>query len=124
MLSVLASENPALRDKLTSSLMAERLSNVPDSIWGEITKLSHEYDAVNLGQGMPDFLAPVSVLKALEEVAKSKDWRFHQYTGTEVSLTIAYYVLMRTKCVHFDLGTRKTSQCVIQAVLFAVQARN
>lgn len=51
----------------------------------EFVKLSNEYDAVNLGQGFPDFSPPDFAVRAFQQ-ATSGDFMLNQYTLAFVSL--------------------------------------
>jgi aspartate/methionine/tyrosine aminotransferase len=45
-------------------MLADRVSHFSESVIREMTRLSHEYEALNLGQGMPDFQTPQEIKDA------------------------------------------------------------
>ena len=58
---------------------SERTSRFTESVIRRMTRVAHEYNAVNLSQGFPDFHPPAELLKALEAVATQGP---HQYAVT------------------------------------------
>lgn len=50
--------------------IANRISNMPTSIFSTISKMAIEYNATNLGQGFPDFDGPQWITEALCQAAK------------------------------------------------------
>jgi aspartate/methionine/tyrosine aminotransferase len=50
---------------------AHRLAGLTESVIREMTRLSNQYDAINLSQGFPDFDPPREVLKAAIEALKA-----------------------------------------------------
>lgn len=59
--------------------LSTRVATFTDSVIRRMTRISDEYDAINLSQGFPDFDPPVEIMTALEEVAKKGP---HQYSIT------------------------------------------
>ena len=59
--------------------LSNRTANFTDSVIRRMTRISNEYNAVNLSQGFPDFEPPKEILDRLAEVAKED---FHQYSIT------------------------------------------
>lgn len=59
--------------------LSNRLEGFTESVIRKMTRISNEYDAINLSQGFPDFDPPKEILKKLEEVAKEGP---HQYSVT------------------------------------------
>jgi aspartate/methionine/tyrosine aminotransferase len=51
----------------------------------EFTRLSKEYDVVNLGQGFPDFSPPDFAVQAFQQ-ATTGNFMLNQYTSAFVSL--------------------------------------
>lgn len=49
----------------------------PPTVWTEFSRLSQEYDVVNLGQGFPDWQPPQFAIEALTDAATTDH---HQYT--------------------------------------------
>lgn len=59
--------------------LSERTASFTDSVIRRMTRISLQYDAVNLSQGFPDFEPPKPILDRLAEVAHED---FHQYSIT------------------------------------------
>lgn len=59
--------------------LSSRTDNFTDSVIRRMTRVSMEYDAVNLSQGFPDFDPPKEILERLAEVTKED---YHQYSIT------------------------------------------
>jgi kynurenine---oxoglutarate transaminase / cysteine-S-conjugate beta-lyase / glutamine---phenylpyruvate transaminase len=59
---------------------AKRIEEYGDSVWVEIAALVKKYEAVNLGQGMPNFAAD-DFVKDAATAAVSEDW--NQYTRSQ-----------------------------------------
>ena len=59
--------------------LSERTLGFTDSVIRRMTRISMEYDAVNLSQGFPDFDPPRAILDRLAEVSNED---FHQYSIT------------------------------------------
>ena len=59
--------------------LSHRTETFTDSVIRRMTRISDEYDAVNLSQGFPDFDPPHEILDRLAEVAHED---FHQYSIT------------------------------------------
>lgn len=57
--------------------MAQRVANTTTTIFTEINQLAARYDAINLGQGKPDFDAPQAVLDATVDAMRAGT--FNQY---------------------------------------------
>nr|XP_021504445.1 kynurenine--oxoglutarate transaminase 1 isoform X4 [Meriones unguiculatus] len=64
---------------MAKQLQARRLDGIDRNPWVEFIKLSKEYDAVNLGQGFPDFSPPDFAVQAFQQ-ATSGDFMLNQYT--------------------------------------------
>lgn len=62
--------------------LSDRTASFTDSVIRRMTRVSLQYDAVNLSQGFPDFDPPAKLLKKLEEVSKNPEPRYHQYSIT------------------------------------------
>ena len=60
-------------------MLADRVSHFSESVIREMTRIAHEYGAINLGQGMPDFETP-------QEIKDAACWAiqegFNQYAIT------------------------------------------
>jgi len=52
-------------------LPAARISTIPESIFATMSRLAVEYDAVNLGQGFPDFDGPAWIIAEAHDAMKS-----------------------------------------------------
>jgi kynurenine--oxoglutarate transaminase/cysteine-S-conjugate beta-lyase/glutamine--phenylpyruvate transaminase len=52
----------------------------------EFSQLALDYNPVNLGQGFPDFAAPLHICKALSDVVMSENHFLNQYTRGFVRL--------------------------------------
>lgn len=59
--------------------LSKRTETFTDSVIRRMTRVSLQYDAVNLSQGFPDFDPPKEILDRLAEVTKED---FHQYSIT------------------------------------------
>lgn len=59
--------------------LSRRTAGFTDSVIRRMTRISNQYDAVNLSQGFPDFEPPREILRRLAEVT---DEDFHQYSIT------------------------------------------
>ncbi len=59
--------------------LSDRTSTFTDSVIRRMTRISNQFDAVNLSQGFPDFEPPQEILQRLEEVTRED---FHQYSIT------------------------------------------
>ncbi|CAJ1070188.1 kynurenine--oxoglutarate transaminase 3-like [Xyrichtys novacula] len=64
---------------MSRRLCARRTEGVDKNIWVEFTKLAADYNAVNLGQGFPDFPPPKFVQDAFCEALRGGPM-MHQYT--------------------------------------------
>jgi hypothetical protein len=47
------------------SRLASRFSGIDKSIFSEMTRLAQQYQAINLGQGFPDFYGPEKLLQCI-----------------------------------------------------------
>ncbi|XP_070286609.1 kynurenine--oxoglutarate transaminase 1 isoform X2 [Myotis yumanensis] len=72
-------QNPLDMLTMAKRLHARRLDGIDHNPWVEFTKLASEYDAVNLGQGFPDFPPPDFAVEAFQH-AVSGDFMLNQYT--------------------------------------------
>ena len=59
--------------------LSERTASFTDSVIRRMTRISLQYDAVNLSQGFPDFAPPKEILDRLAQVAYEG---YHQYSIT------------------------------------------
>ena len=59
--------------------LSERTAGFTDSVIRRMTRVSMQYDAVNLSQGFPDFEPPKELLDRLAQVAYED---YHQYSIT------------------------------------------
>ena len=59
--------------------LSDRTASFTDSVIRRMTRISDEYDAINLSQGFPDFAPPKAITERLSEVALSGP---HQYAIT------------------------------------------
>lgn len=59
--------------------LSNRTKNFTDSVIRRMTRVSNEYQAINLSQGFPDFEPPEEITTRLAEVAKED---YHQYSIT------------------------------------------
>ncbi|BFZ05904.1 hypothetical protein BsWGS_08942 [Bradybaena similaris] len=60
--------------------VAHRLRGTEKNIWVDISRMAVENNALNLGQGFPDFMAPETIVSCLKEVANDNNPLLHQYT--------------------------------------------
>jgi kynurenine--oxoglutarate transaminase/cysteine-S-conjugate beta-lyase/glutamine--phenylpyruvate transaminase len=63
---------------MSSPYAAERTSVTGTNVWVEFTGLAAKYNAINLGQGFPNFAAPLFIKKALSEAVMNDP--LNQYT--------------------------------------------
>jgi N-succinyldiaminopimelate aminotransferase len=74
--------------------MAQRVANFGTTIFSEINNLARQYDAVNLGQGAPDFDGPPPVVEAAVDALRSKLNQYAPGTGMpKVKEAIARHAL-------------------------------
>ena len=66
--------------------LSERTAGFTDSVIRRMTRVSMQYDAVNLSQGFPDFEPPKELLDRLAQVAYED---YHQYSLPGVRRTSA-----------------------------------
>lgn len=59
--------------------LSDRTTTFTDNVIRRMTRISNQYNAVNLSQGFPDFEPPQQILNRLAEVTKED---FHQYSTT------------------------------------------
>lgn len=59
--------------------LSTRTANFTDSVIRRMTRISNQYNAVNLSQGFPDFEPPREILDRLAEVTRED---YHQYSTT------------------------------------------
>ena len=62
--------------------LSDRTRGFTDSVIRRMTRISLQYDAVNLSQGFPDFDPPKAMLDRLAQVAGDPGDAFHQYSIT------------------------------------------
>ncbi|XP_045052931.2 kynurenine--oxoglutarate transaminase 1 isoform X2 [Desmodus rotundus] len=76
-----ASLSRCLHQTLTMAkqLQARRLDGVAHNPWVEMSQLTSQYEAVNLGQGFPDFPPPDFAVEAFRQAVTS-DFMLNQYT--------------------------------------------
>jgi len=60
--------------------MAKRVEGHVESVWVEFGRMAAENQAVNLGQGFPDFFPPSFVTESIKDVANSSNPFSYQYT--------------------------------------------
>lgn len=77
--------------------LSNRTANFTDSVIRRMTRISKQYNAVNLSQGFPDFDPPKEILDRLAEVTKED---FHQYSITWGSQN--FREALATKIQHFS----------------------
>uniref|UniRef100_UPI0000476876 kynurenine--oxoglutarate transaminase 1 isoform c n=1 Tax=Mus musculus TaxID=10090 RepID=UPI0000476876 len=65
---------------MSKQLQARRLEGIDHNPWVEFTRLSKEYDVVNLGQGFPDFSPPDFAVQAFQQ-ATTGNFMLNQYTS-------------------------------------------
>ncbi|XP_062937652.1 kynurenine--oxoglutarate transaminase 1 isoform X1 [Cynocephalus volans] len=65
---------------MAKQLQARRLDGIDYNPWVELVQLASESDAVNLGQGFPDFQPPDFAVAAFQQ-AISGNFMLNQYTG-------------------------------------------
>ena len=59
--------------------IADRLTHFTESVIREMTRVAHQYDAINLSQGFPDFDPPEELINAAKQAL---DDGFNQYAIT------------------------------------------
>ncbi len=83
--------------------LSNRTATFTDSVIRRMTRISNQYNAVNLSQGFPDFEPPAEILKRLAEVTKED---FHQYSTTWGSQN--FREALAAKIQHFSGVNRRT----------------
>ncbi|XP_050414957.1 kynurenine--oxoglutarate transaminase 3 isoform X1 [Patella vulgata] len=81
--SVIISCKPQICQKRMASSkhgISRRLLESQKSLWVEFSKLALEHNALNLGQGFPDFQPPQFLLDALKDAAANGNYLMNQYT--------------------------------------------
>ena len=56
------------------------------NFWVEFTGLAREYNAVNLGQGFPDYASYAEINDKVKEIADKSSHLIHQYTRSAGNL--------------------------------------
>lgn len=103
--------------------IAKRWDSTGKSIFSEMTSLANIYNAVNLGQGFPDFYGPTKLLEAISKEVLSCHNQYSPSHG-EASLRkeISYYVESTTGVVYdFDTEITITSGAS-EAIYCAINA--
>lgn len=77
--------------------LSNRTATFTDSVIRRMTRISNQYNAVNLSQGFPDFEPPKEILDRLAQVTKED---FHQYSTTWGSQN--FRDALATKIQHFS----------------------
>ncbi len=67
---------------MAKDFSADRIKNIPTSIFSTMSKLAYEYNAVNLGQGFPDFDGPDWIKEAAFEAMKDGKNQYAPTQGT------------------------------------------
>jgi len=70
----------------------------------EFGRLAVENQALNLGQGFPDYFPPSYVTEALKQVAESSNPFIHQYTRSYVRYLSACWRFYQFYCVFLLLN--------------------
>jgi len=72
----------------SSSILSPRLHGLDQpTVWHEFSPLAQEYDAVNLGQGFPDWDPPPFVIEAMKEATNNR--HANQYARSSAHLPLA-----------------------------------
>lgn len=59
----------------------ERFTKTGDkNVWAEFTGLARQYDAVNMGQGFPNYQSIPYINEECRKMLSEENWQFHQYT--------------------------------------------
>ncbi|GMI11961.1 hypothetical protein TrRE_jg9140 [Triparma retinervis] len=75
---------------MASSSSANDLSQLSKpTVWHEFTPLANEHNAVNLGQGFPNWDPPAFVVKSMEETVNVKGTSTNQYCRPQCHLPLA-----------------------------------
>lgn len=103
--------------------IADRWSSTGKSIFSEMTSLSHVYNAINLGQGFPDFYGPTRLLDAISKHVLTCHNQYSPSPG-EVPLRkeVSYYVEATTGVIYdpnsevtITSGASEALYCAINA---------
>jgi len=86
---------PSLRAKTVRPLVSRKASQFTESVIREMTRLSQQFDAINLAQGMPDFPSP-SEVKSAAVKAIEDDLNQYEITWGSVELRQAIAEKART----------------------------
>ncbi len=82
------SKNNALNDVQQHYCLNSVYGKVNDSnMWVELTGLTKEYKATNMGQGFPDYSSYNHINKVIQDVLNESSSLIHQYTRSSGNLT-------------------------------------
>ncbi len=59
-----------------------------DNFWNEISNMAHQFKAVNLGQGFPDYQSATYLREIIRNTLEESDDLIYQYTRSPVSYII------------------------------------
>ncbi|KAK3771364.1 hypothetical protein RRG08_050415 [Elysia crispata] len=59
--------------------LAKKLHGTEKNVWVDISKMAVAHNAINLGQGFPDFMAPDHVVEKIKEAVADHNPSIHQY---------------------------------------------
>lgn len=91
--------------------LSSRTADFTDSVIRRMTRISNQYQAVNLSQGFPDFDPPREILDRVKEVANEN---FHQYSitwGAENTRTALAEKQSKLMGFHIDPETEVVITC-------------
>ncbi len=90
---------------------ADRIKSMPTSIFSTMSKLSVEYNAVNLGQGFPDFSGPQWLM---DEAYKAMKEGKNQYAPSNGILSLKK-ILSEVQKKYYDLDWNQDTEITITA---------
>jgi aspartate/methionine/tyrosine aminotransferase len=90
------------------SWMAKRLDSYSNSVFEEATALARQYDAVNLGSGMPDLPVPESLKAAVTEAIAAEHNQYAPVRGERVLRAAVAAHALRFYGQHIDPATEIT----------------
>ena len=84
-----------------SNRIAKRWDSTGKSIFSEMTSLANLHNAVNLGQGFPDFYGPTKILDAIsQEVLSCHNQYAPSHGEAPLRNEISYYVESTTGVIY------------------------
>ncbi len=97
--------------QLDDPRLAERVNLFPESVIREMTRINDKHDAVNLGQGFPDFRPPEPMVEAAHEALDGPHNQYATTWGTEALRTAICEKASRFNGIDADPDENVTVTC-------------